>query len=218
MSILQNLLNLFLQINCPLCERATPNQICEYCVQQLHTYRYPNSAGFWQNPLPLFVWGIYDGSLKRVIKVAKYENQPQIALLLGQWLGKAWLFKSPLSSAKVIVTPIPLHTKKLSQRGYNQAALIAQGFCQITGLKLQKDGLNRIKETQPQYSLSAVEREKNLSNAFTVSKPLLNHLDRSVLLVDDIYTTGSTAKSAQQTLHQSGFAVLGIAVVAATLK
>jgi predicted amidophosphoribosyltransferase len=132
-------------------------------------------------------------------------------------LAKTWLLDSPQFDGQPLVVPIPLHPDKLSTRGYNQAGLIAQGFCQITGFKLQLTGLARVKQTQVQHGLSPVERKKNLLNAFVVNQTLSGRLNSQVLLVDDIYTTGATANSAKQTLERSGVSVLGIAVVAAAL-
>ncbi len=108
--------------------------------------------------------GAYGGVLKRAIarsadacmRIAtmKYENQPQIARPLGQLFGEAWLLHSPMSD-RVVVVPIPLHLNKQKERGYNQAALIAQSFCETTGLKLKQNGLERVRATEVQYSLSA---------------------------------------------------------------
>ncbi|GBE94134.1 phosphoribosyltransferase [Nostoc cycadae WK-1] len=149
----------------------------------------------------------------------KYENQSNIARMLGTWLGEAWLLHSPQRHTQLIVVPIPMHPQKQKQRGYNQAALIAESFCQTTKLKLSVNGLERVRETQAQFGLSVSEREKNLAEAFVVGKKFRDRCpSTSVLLVDDIYTTGSTTKSAVQILHQSGIKVLGLAAVAIAIK
>jgi ComF family protein len=217
MTIFKSLLNLFLQANCPLCQRSTPSAICQYCTKQLQTCNLKNSGYLWQQPLPILAWGMYGGALKRAIAVMKYENQPEIGRLLGQYLGEAWLLNFPSANQKSVIVPIPLHAKKLKERGYNQAAIIAQGFCQTTGLKLRLNGLERCKETKAQFSVSGSEREKNLTDAFSLGTDFRSrHPETGVLLIDDIYTTGATAKSAVQTLHQSNISVLGLAAVATT--
>jgi ComF family protein len=165
----------------------------------------------------VFSWGLYGGTLKRAIAVMKYENQSQIARPLGQWLGEAWLLNSPKLNSQVVVVPIPLHKSKLKQRGYNQAALIAQSFCQTTGLKLNLNGLERVRETKAQFGLSASERAKNLAAAFVVGQGF-RRPDASVLLIDDIYTTGATAAAAVQTLRQCEISVLGLVAVATAVK
>jgi ComF family protein len=212
-------LNLFLQSNCPLCQKpASAGEFCLYCARQLHNCHHPNPTALWQEPIPVFSWGMYGGPLKRAIAMLKYDNQRQIARPLGQWLGEAWLTNFSGCQPQPVVIPIPLHATKQKQRGYNQAALIAQSFCQITGLKLQLNGLARVRATEAQFGLSISEREHNLAEAFAVSPKLRSRLNIPVLLIDDIYTTGATARSAVQTLHQYKISVLGLAAVATTVK
>ncbi|MBD0263705.1 MAG: ComF family protein [Tolypothrix sp. Co-bin9] len=215
---LKGLLNLFLESNCPLCQRQTSQEFCQYCVKQLHSCHLAEPNSRWQESIPVFAWGMYSGSLKRAIAAMKYENHPQIARPLGQWLGEAWL-NSPQTNRRLVVVPIPLHPGKLKKRGYNQAALIAESFCQTTGLKLKQNGLARVRDTEAQFGLSALKREKNLTEAFALGKQFSQYRPNlPVLLIDDIYTTGATAKSAVQVLHQCGIAVEGLAALATAVK
>ncbi|MBW4605828.1 MAG: ComF family protein [Hassallia sp. WJT32-NPBG1] len=215
---LKGLLNLFLESNCPLCQRQTSQEFCQYCVKQLHSCHLAEPNSRWQESIPVFAWGMYSGSLKRAIAAMKYENHPQIARPLGQWLGEAWL-NSPQRNRRLIVVPIPLHSGKLKKRGYNQAALIAESFCQTTGLKFKQNGLARVRDTEAQFGLSALKREKNLAEAFALGKQFSHYRPNvPVLLIDDIYTTGATAKSAVQVLHQCGIAVEGLAALATAVK
>ncbi|BAY48650.1 hypothetical protein SAMD00079811_62760 [Scytonema sp. HK-05] len=213
----KGLLNLFLQSNCPLCQRPTSQDLCQNCSRQLQKCHLKDPKYLWKDPLPVFAWGAYSGILKRAIAAMKYENQPQIARPLGQSLGEAWLLHTPVYE-KIVVVPIPLHANKQKDRGYNQAALIAQSFCETTGLKLKQNGLQRVRATEAQYSLSASKRAKNLTEAFGIGKDFRRRPEVPVLLVDDIYTTGATAMSAMQTLNQAGMKVLGLAACAITLK
>ncbi|MFQ4145455.1 ComF family protein [Chlorogloeopsis sp. ULAP02] len=212
-----SLLNLFLQSDCPLCQRSAPEEFCQNCTQKLQKFRLPINSSLRQDCVPIFVWGAYGGMLKRAITIMKYENQPQIARPLGKWLGEAWLLQHGCDR-KLTVVPIPLHPHKLKQRGYNQATLIAQSFCQITGLKLKQNGLERVKATDAQFGLSASERERNLVAAFELGQGFYHRPDAQVLLVDDIYTTGATARAAVQTLRQKGIAVSSLVAVAAAVK
>lgn len=210
----KELLNLFLESNCPLCQRPTSKEFCQYCGRQLQRCQLSHPNSLWQGQLPVFAWGMYGGKLKRAIAALKYENQPQLARPLGHWLAQAWL-NSQLASTRLIVVPIPLHANKQKQRGYNQAALLAQSFCEITGLPLQQTGLERILGTEAQFGLSVSEREKNLAMAFQVGSRFRRHRPASpVLLLDDIYTTGATARSAAQTLQQLDIVVCGVVALA----
>jgi ComF family protein len=214
---IETLLNFFLKSNCPLCQRPTSQEFCDSCFKQLQQCCLPNPYRLWHQPLPVFSWGAYGGTLKRAIAALKYQNQPQIARPLGQWLAEAWVSNVSINTQCVVV-PIPMHPHKQKERGYNQAALIAKSFCETTGLRLKLNGLERVQETEALYPLSATEREKELAKAFGIGKDFIHGSKASVLLIDDIYTTGSTVKSAMKTLHQAGISVLGVATTATTQK
>jgi ComF family protein len=215
---LKGLLNLFLNSNCALCQRPTSEEFCLYCSRQLQNCHISDPTFLWENSLPAFVWGNYSGSLKQAIKLMKYENHPEIARPLGQWLGEVWLSHSPDSHKNCIVVPLPLNPIKEKQRGYDQAALIAKSFCETTGLRLKLKGLQRVRETQALFGLSPSERKNTLVNAFAIGKDFYHRPDVPVLLIDDIYTTGATARSAAQTLNNSGIVVSSVAAVATTNK
>jgi ComF family protein len=211
----QGLLDLFLQSHCPLCQRSSTTDFCTYCQRQLQRCQIAQPEKFWGNSFPVFPWGTYSGSLKRALWALKYEKQPKIAQPLGYWLGETWL-KSRLQLGKnLIVVPIPLHPNKFRSRGFNQAELLAASFSQITNLPLQKDGLERITETEALYSKSARERSESLIGAFQIGKAFRQrHPKREVLLLDDIYTSGATALAAADTLRQYDIKVCGIVAIA----
>ena len=221
----KNSLNLFLYSTCPLCGRSAAQDFCQDCQQQIQHCRLTNPTQFWRGRSPVFSWGLYEGALKRAITALKYNNQPQLAHPLGQWLAQAWLASRQARRAtvptaafpKLIVIPIPLHQTRQQQRGYNQAALLAREFCDFTGLPLRCYGLERTRQTQAQFSLSITDREQNLAQAFCLGNDFLQtHPAYPVLLLDDIYTTGATARAATQALQQSGIEVYGLVTVALT--
>lgn len=221
---LKNSLNLFLASTCPLCGRSATQDFCQDCQQQIQRCQVANPTQFWQQQSPIFSWGLYEGRLKRAITALKYENQPQLARPLGQWLAQAWLAAGQTkgtvprpSASKLMVVPIPLHQIRQQQRGYNQAALLAHEFCSFTGLPLRCHGLSRTRQTQAQFSLSITDREQNLAQAFCLGSDFLQaHPTCPVLLLDDIYTTGATGRAATQALQQSGIKVYGLITVALT--
>ncbi|MEL4894665.1 ComF family protein [Crocosphaera sp. Alani8] len=211
----KSILSIFLQENCPLCERATTEEVCQYCQKQLKSCQLKNPHASWQQDLPLFVWGKYDGKLKQAIAALKYDKNSQIGELLGFWLGEVWQNYS-LINTKItpLVIPIPLHKNKEQIRGFNQAEIIARGFCQVTKYPLNKKGLIRIRQTKAMFNLATKEKEKNIKGAFKLGKSLENNpLSRPVLLVDDIYTTGTTVKEATRILRNKGINVLGVVAV-----
>lgn len=118
-----------------------------------------------------------------------------------------------------MVVPIPLHRDRQAQRGYNQAELIARSFCQVTGLRLRPQGLSRVRNTTAQFGLSIAQRQQNLDGAFRLGPDLRSQRSQvPILLLDDIYTTGATVRSAAKTLEASGFPVASLVAVAQTRR
>lgn len=223
---IRKLLDFWLESPCLLCQRSAAHILCQTCQQRAQTCQRPQLLQSQPHTdLAVFAWGDYRGDMQRMMRLLKYENQSKLGTLMGHWLAHAWLTQRPIldllqssNSATPVIVPIPLHHNKLQQRGYNQVDLIAQEFCRITQLRLVNQGLERIRDTQPQFSLSAQARTQNLSQAFQVTDALRKYRTNPILLLDDIHTTGATAYSAAQTLRQSGFEVLGIIAIAKTSR
>lgn len=199
---------------CPCCGRHARTLLCADCQRQLQACQLKKTLLPGRGLFPLFVWGTYAGPLKRAIAHLKYDQQPELGVLLGQWLGHAWLEQPNPPSTSMIVVPIPLHPDKQKERGFNQAELIARGFCRVTGLPLAPNGLIRQKNTTAMFELSLADRQRNVMNAFRVGSGLKRH--HQVLLCDDIYTTGTTVQAAAQTLQYSNISVCGVITIAAT--
>jgi ComF family protein len=208
-TIWKPLFDFFLKPNCSLCDRPTPTTLCIYCDRQLQSEQLSDPL---QNTTPfILAWGNYRGTLKRAIAQCKYHNHPQLGYHLGTLLGQTWLENTP-NNSQIIAIPIPLHPDKQRQRGFNQAELIAKGFCHHTGIKLNQS-LLRIKSTEAQFQLNPIDRQQNLSNAFAL-KPGHKLQGRSIILIDDIYTTGATISAASQPLQNASVNIVGIAVSA----
>jgi ComF family protein len=211
--LLQQALNLFLKPNCPLCDRTAQSVFCKYCQRQLQDCQLMEPARYWQGDLPLFAWGKYESSVKQSIGKLKYDGHRSIGDIYGEWLAASWQKSAPLDLAtKLIVIPIPLHPEKLASRGFNQAELIARSFCQITGAKLDLS-LQRNRSTVAQFGLSKSARQENVSGAFTLVNSSLQP-GATVLLIDDIYTTGATVRSAAAIIRSTDINVCGVAVIA----
>ncbi|MFP4008690.1 MAG: ComF family protein [Spirulinaceae cyanobacterium] len=207
------LTSLFLQSPCLLCDRVTSEAICPACDRQLQRQKLSHPEQLWQGDLPLFVWGEYNGILKRSLAALKYNNKPEIAAYLGFYLATAWRSFAPtLPQQQFIIVPIPMHAEKLKQRGFNQAELIGRSFCQATPYRLNSRILLRQKATQAMFGLSPKEREQNIKEAFKVQSS--RQKLPPVLLIDDIYTTGATARTAAAVLRQNHLTVAGILAIA----
>ena len=212
--MLSQLLSVFLQSRCPFCDRTASEYICQYCLAKLSGCQLEKrDRRHWWGETPVFAWGRYEGALKRAIALMKYNNHPEIGIVLGQLLARAWLASNLTQFKKISVVPIPLHHHRMKERGFNQAEKIARGFCQLTGYDLSAHTLIRVKETKAMFDLNPEERSKNLQAAFRLSKKLPKH---PVLLLDDIYTRGTTVNESVKTLRRSRVNVIGSVIVAKT--
>jgi ComF family protein len=206
-SVVEGVLKLGFRSHCSLCQRWAAEAFCPDCLQQLRVCQVNSSSA------TVLAWGNYVGTLKRAIALLKYNGKAEIARPLGQWLAQTWLQQGLPQS--YVVVPIPLHSERLSQRGYNQAELIARSFCQVTGLKLRSQALIRCQATQAQFGLTIAERQRNLAHAFALGPDFQRQRPKwPVLLLDDIYTTGATAQASTQVLQQAGIKVHGTVAVA----
>ncbi|MDD2335236.1 MAG: ComF family protein [Geobacteraceae bacterium] len=154
----------------------------------------------------------FEGPLQELIHRFKYGRKIHLSRPLGLLTATALGNFHPATSADCII-PVPLHRRRLRERGFNQSQLIGQILAKSWEIPLSVHNLRRIHWTKPQTGLSAAERERNIRNAFEVALP-----DRvkgkRLLLVDDVYTTGSTVTECAKTLRQSGAKEIHVITVA----
>jgi ComF family protein len=152
----------------------------------------------------------YEHTLKQVIAMIKYrlvrDAFPELFSLMEkpcvQKITQLQSLINDLSTSTFVIQPIPLHASRLRQRGFNQSALIASFLTSKTGFNVI-DALTRVKETQPQAKLHKHERQMNAARAFGLKKGIVV-TNLSILLVDDVVTTGSTVKEAARVLKEAG--------------
>jgi ComF family protein len=118
-----------------------------------------------------------------------------------------------VSSRADLIIPVPLHVKRLRERGFNQAVLLGEILAKQWRLPLSRNNLCRIRWTEPQISLSAGERRDNVRGAFAV-REATSVRNRRIILVDDVYTTGSTVAECARTLKKGGAEAVFVATVA----
>ena len=142
-----------------------------------------------------------DAGYKKIPQGLKYRKQVWAGRYFARLLAVK-LFSASWFSDVDIVVPVPLHWKRRWERGYNQAEIIAGEIGRLTGLPVYRQLLVRCIPTRPQKELNDRERKNNLKKAFKVTgnKVQLDH----ILLVDDIYTTGSTMDGAAEALRKAG--------------
>ncbi len=133
----------------------------------------------------------------------KYGGRRDLAFPLGRWLGER---VAALQWPVTMVTAVPLHPSRLSRRGYNQSRLLARAAAVVLNCPLVPL-LSRVRGTPSQTGLSRLERRRNVAGSFAPAAPL--PAGSVVLLVDDIYTTGSTMQAAAAILASRGATVYG---------
>ena len=214
--MLRQLLSVFLEFRCPFCNRTSSQDICQYCLVKLAQCQFhPRDRRSWWGEMPVFAWGRYEGQLKRAIALMKYHNHPEIGIVLGELLAEAWLKSNLDLPQKISVIPIPLHRHKMRDRGFNQAKTIARSFCRLTGYSLCDRTLIRVKDTQAMFNLNPEARIQNLQGAFRLTGKLPKH---PVLLLDDIYTMGTTVRESAKILRRNKIRTIGSIAVAKTIE
>ncbi len=155
---------------------------------------------------------VYGGAVARAIVRLKYERRPDLARPLGDLL---WSAVIPCASElrTWVVVPVPLHPGRLAERGYNQAALLARRMAWRLGAPVRAMALARLLDTPRQATLERAVRITNVAGAFRVRQPGAI-AGRSVLLVDDVRTTGSTLGACTAVLMAAGAARVRTAVLA----
>lgn len=180
---------------CPLCGKPhsdgiEQDRVCEDCLRK--------RPSFDKARAPY----LYDGALMTAIQELKYAHRTYLADSLGALLASFAL--NCLGDLKeCLIMPVPLHPRRLRSRGFNQSLLLARALASTTGADLDFLSLGRTRDTRPQTELTSEERKKNVRKAFAVGKPEAVK-GRTIVLVDDVATTGSTLNECAQALKKAG--------------
>ncbi len=143
-----------------------------------------------------------DGPARLIVHRLKYYDRLEIARPVGLWMARAG---ADLLSEADLLVPVPMHRLRLVRRRHNQAALLARAVSRETGVPADMRALERIKPTPPQVGLSRTQRASNLQGAFRVGEAgKLAVLDKNIVLVDDVMTSGATANAAARALLRAG--------------
>jgi ComF family protein len=216
--------------------RPISGGLCSICGERLMSplaFAAPGSAeagearcGLCRRLEPPYVkataYGSYESGLRELIHLLKYDQVRPAANVLGRMLAEAMEDLQPLFAGReVLVVPVPLHRRKLRQRGFNESELIARAALKIptsaVRFQLRAGLLQRRRETKSQIGLSRHQRRENIRGAFAVARP--DELaGREILVVDDVFTTGTTVSECARILRRAGASRVYVATVARTLK
>ncbi len=177
---------------------------CSRCGKPLQSWYFPDRCSDCTQMKHHFTRGfscVEYGELERKLIIGfKYNGKSYYSKNIAEMMYDK--LKSLDISIDYIV-PVPLHPLKERERGYNQSHLVARYLSYLTGIPLKADALKRVRYTQPQNKLSLEERKKNLQNAFKAC-PNGVLINKSILLIDDVYTTGNTVDECSKALMGQG--------------
>lgn len=198
-----------LEPRCPLCGQISRlGLFCSNCRPTAEKYQFDG----------ILAYGLYEKTaLKPAIRALKYQGVRAIGPMLGKMLGRQLLSQWQQGQDKIktngeepLIIPVPLHPRRQRERGYNQALLIAQGVATMTAWPLAS-GLKRLSYQAPSAKMTYSARLKQ-KKYFLYQGPDLS--GRTIILIDDIFTTGATAQAAAGVLKQAGARYVIVAVAA----
>lgn len=194
---------------CPVCgtpyaDPTAADHLCEKCMLSPPPFMAARSVA------------AYEGVLQDMIHRCKYGSDVSVGETLGEIMAD---FPYPAFDFNdyTVVIPVPLHTKRLRERGFNQSLLLARAIAKRHKRKLDYLSLTRTIHTPPQITFGRKEREYNVKGAFTVKKSARLQGEK-VILVDDVYTTGSTARECARALKQAGVAAVAVLTLSRALS
>ncbi len=208
------LFDVILPRKCSGCEEILKTReisICGNCLKSIkviersrieHEYDLNfRSTGIITDFTSLFIFE-KDKTLQHIIHNIKYNNQFNTARTLGELFGK--MHNELLNSWKInLIIPVPLHHLKKAERGFNQSDFFAKGISKISRIRSSFHSIKRIRYTESQTGFNHQEREQNMADAFRIRNEKLIR-GKSILLVDDIITTGATIRECGRVLLNAG--------------
>lgn len=208
------------RINNPTCERCgrpvfrSNRKLCTVCTKE----NLPFAGGY--------ACLRYEESGKSLVHAIKFKDRPHLGIWIGLQMGEVLAHKKWIEEIRFIV-PVPLHPDRMEERGYNQSEKIAQGIIEglhytknpdvAQGIELATKYLIRSRDTPHQLGQSREERLRNLIGAFDVNE-IEDIQNKTIMLVDDVLTTGATLSEASATLLEAGAKKVFIATVCAVAE
>ena len=210
---------------CILCLATTPHDqlLCQHCAEELPRNDYGcrrcgkpmpvsvEECGDCQKSRPAFDYVHtlyrYQPPVDQLVQQLKYNSKLHLARLFGEKLREAspgWIRETGTPD---LIVPVPLHRSRIRKRGFNQSIEIARTTAKFIGVRLEVDAVTRIRKTDPQTDLPLERRKQNIRGAFAVDTSLK---DLSVVVVDDVVTSGHTVNELARVLKRAGASKVGV--------
>lgn len=200
-NIFESLLDLIYRKKCYFCGSAKYSlKMCPKCFEKLEYSSFiPNRIIDGVN---IYCAGEYNKELQKLIRGVKYHKQRELAYYQAKFMYDYFVQIEQLRNGNYELIPVPLHANRIKKRKYNHMELVCEEFSKLSGFPCNFDLIKRVKDTKPQYKLNRKERMMNLNKAFEVNKEFIS--GKTLLLMDDICTTGSTFEEMIMTLKSAG--------------
>lgn len=184
---LSNLLDWIYKKKCYFCRSSKEAvKMCSKCYDDMDFL--PVQINRIIDGKKVYCAGVYSKNLQKLIRGLKYHNQKDLAYYLAKFMAE--YFSKITDKTDFEIIPVPIYPKREKKRKYNHMNLVGEELARLTSSSLNKNLIKRVKDTKPQYKLKRHERMQNLNDAFEVDKS--NYTGKTLLLIDDICTTGST--------------------------
>ena len=198
-------LSIFFPYRCHVCKNNCNFGIvlCDDCKEKLKkAIHKPELVKDTAGNFNIYTMSSYDDFTSDIVKIIKYRPSKRLAVILGKICAEQADLKNFFKADDVIV-PVPMHEKRLEERGFNQASVLAEAYAEQTGCNYSP-ALIRSRFTKPQASCSESERMTNLENAFVLSSDLIKSAfkGKRIIVIDDVATTGTTLLKSVEPLKE----------------
>lgn len=200
----EKILNLIYPPNCVICGKNNEEYLCKKCENKLEQYAINKIDNYLNKNFTKHAYVFkYEGKIRNLIIDYKFNEKSYLCELFVKFLIKNKKICRFLETYDIIM-PVPIHKKRKAQRGYNQSALIARKLAEkFEKLQIEENNLEKQKNTIEQSKLTKKQRIENAKNVYKINnKEKIKN--KSVILIDDIYTTGSTANECAKVLKENG--------------
>ena len=204
--ILEKIINIIYPQTCSICGKLNVNALCNKCSKKLEEEYFFEKDNYQKeaekNFIEHYYFFRYKDLIRRQIISLKFNERPYISQTITYFLKK---MKKSFEKLKIydIIVVVPVSKKRKKERGYNQSELLAKAISKTLKIPIAKNVLVKIKNTVPQSSLNKEQRAENAKGVYSASN-YIKIRDKKILLIDDIYTTGSTLNECANALVKKG--------------
>lgn len=206
--MINKILKIIFPKTCVLCDKIYKNWICPSCYQSIKKEIKMMQIKYKKSNI--YFMSFYEGKIRKLLLEYKFKDKAYISNFFTEIMEKDKKFQKQLKNYDYIIA-VPMYYIKQKERGYNQAELLAEKIQEKFETRYLKNCLVKIKNNKKQSTLTEKERKENVKNVYKLEKDIFQ---KRILLIDDIYTTGSTVKACIKELKKGKPKTIDIFVIA----